>query len=560
MTLEEIKQKYKKFEQDEMNTIHINWSVFDKVWEMIKEDQYILAINKKWSFTTEDENMLLGQDGDNWDAFSEVHLAEDIKFERDDKKRYLYPIIKDGVVFEDALKIGKQKAIKKEDYVAHSMDNVLGEIAKKAKGMYNDNEIPKPGNKADMKHETRVDFFFGPEGKEDEFMSKKFDKTPEGYLTGRSIITNVGVFPYVVQDEVTGKLFIRRELRPAEEVFDSDSMRSLSMKPLTNNHPDEKVDAENIKQFQAGFIGEDIRQDRFHLSGAITITDPNAINDVENNEKRALSAGYSVDLEFTPGNWNGVDYDAIQRNIRYNHVAIVDRGRAGDQAVMKLDHIDAYSINEDKTNLIQNNLGKEKEQMKKITIDGVQHDADEKVCDALNDSVKKLDETKTALDEAKKENETLKADNEKMKADLDSANETLEQTKKDLEEAKEQTVDEKKIDQAVEAKIQLKEVAKKADVEIKEEMTNMDIKKEIILVAFPNAKLDEASEVYIEARYDSAVELINENAEKFAKDKKKVSDIVDDENPANEDVTIDNCDSEEAYKRNVKSMTEAYKQ
>ncbi|MCX7015414.1 MAG: alpha/beta hydrolase fold domain-containing protein, partial [Candidatus Sumerlaeota bacterium] len=52
--------------------------------------------------------------------------------------------------------------------------------------------------------------------------------------------------------------------------------------------------------------------------------------------KTALSCGYTCDLEHTPGNWMGIKYDAIQRNIRYNHMAVVKAGRAGDAAKLHM--------------------------------------------------------------------------------------------------------------------------------------------------------------------------------------------------------------------------------
>jgi hypothetical protein len=51
--------------------------------------------------------------------------------------------------------------------------------------------------------------------------------------------------------------------------------------------------------------------------------------------KRELSAGYRCLYEVTAGVWNGLHYDAIQRNIRGNHLALVTEGRMGpDVAVM----------------------------------------------------------------------------------------------------------------------------------------------------------------------------------------------------------------------------------
>ena len=59
--------------------------------------------------------------------------------------------------------------------------------------------------------------------------------------------------------------------------------------------------------------------------------------DVLKRGLRELSLGYDCDLEENPGTWNGMPYDCIQRNIRINHLAIVDEARAGHQTRLNLD-------------------------------------------------------------------------------------------------------------------------------------------------------------------------------------------------------------------------------
>ena len=68
----------------------------------------------------------------------------------------------------------------------------------------------------------------GPNGS---YMVERMKMTPEGFLAGRAIVTNVGVFPYLTEDGV------RYELRLPEEVFAKDSVKSLENCPMTNLHP-----------------------------------------------------------------------------------------------------------------------------------------------------------------------------------------------------------------------------------------------------------------------------------------------------------------------------------
>lgn len=148
--------------------------------------------------------------------------------------------------------------------------------------------------------------------------------TPEGYLRDRPILTSTGIFEYSNPDGS-----IRRELRLPEEVFDAESLRSYQGKPIIVTHDAGLVDKDNVSREQIGTIltegyrsGNDVRAD-------IVIHDTDEMKDCGLKE---LSLGYNLDLDETPGVWNGLPYDAIQRNIRINHLALVREARAGEQA------------------------------------------------------------------------------------------------------------------------------------------------------------------------------------------------------------------------------------
>jgi len=70
----------------------------------------------------------------------------------------------------------------------------------------------------------------------------------------------------------------------------------------------------------------------------VTITDKEAIDAVLRGDAVEVSAGYEVDIVETPGvTPDGQAYDAIQRNIRCNHIALTRRGRAGPEVRLHLD-------------------------------------------------------------------------------------------------------------------------------------------------------------------------------------------------------------------------------
>lgn len=154
----------------------------------------------------------------------------------------------------------------------------------------------------------------------------------DGRLRVDAHFTRVGVFDYL---EPTGR--VRRELRPPEEVFHPDSLASFGQVPVTNNHPPELLTSENARDYMVGSTGETVTRDDDHVRGTMMIADRATVDQMEAG-KQEVSCGYSCDLDETPGHhplWGR--YDAVQRNIRGNHVAIVDSARAGQTARVRMD-------------------------------------------------------------------------------------------------------------------------------------------------------------------------------------------------------------------------------
>lgn len=158
--------------------------------------------------------------------------------------------------------------------------------------------------------------------------------------------------------------------RPADEVFDERSVRSFLLKPITNDHPTEAVTADNHSRLSKGVVAKAIR-DGDHLAFDLVFFDAATIKDIESG-KRELSNGYGVDLTFEDGVApDGTAYQAVQRNIAGNHVALVDKGRAGPSCAIGV--CDAMS--DANLNRILVDLGDADMTTKpvKITIDGASH-------------------------------------------------------------------------------------------------------------------------------------------------------------------------------------------
>lgn len=155
-------------------------------------------------------------------------------------------------------------------------------------------------------------------------------KTPEGYLQVTAKIARVGVQRYhnVADDKGVTRQTVD-VYRPPEEVFSPDSMRSFEMRPVTNDHPPVIVDSTNVNKYSVGTSFGEVTRDGDHLVANLLITHADVIKAIDDG-KEEISNGYTADLEWKSGTTpQGEAYDAIQRNIRGNHIAIVDAGRCG---------------------------------------------------------------------------------------------------------------------------------------------------------------------------------------------------------------------------------------
>jgi len=359
------------------------------------------------------------------------------------------------------------------------------------------------------------------------WMTTPFTETDEGFFQGRAIVTCVGVFSYRNADNS-----VTRELRLPEEVFHPDSLESMKGKPVTNNHPRNRVTADNAKKYQVGSIGTDPSSwvdqyagsyagspnlrgsnytDGFHVAATVTITNADAIADVKSG-KTALSMGYTCDIEDAPEGsvWCGMAYDCVQRKIRYNHLAIVDKARAGDAAKIRMDGDDAIQIENEGAGP---KTKQEEIPMKKIRIDGVEYEGEDGLVAAYQEQKKRADSVGSAVEKLEKDIKSLKKELSAMEADRDNNKDRADKAEKELQEAQTAANDPKRIDAAIEAKLAIHDAARKAGVEVKNDMLDGDIKKAVILSVFPEAKLDGKDETYMSARFDAAVELLKTRAD-----------------------------------------------
>lgn len=344
----------------------------------------------------------------------------------------------------------------------------------------------------------------------------RVEKTPEGFLKASVRATRTGVFVYKRSD---GSTF--RELRLPEEVFKEDSKNSLAMKPVTNNHPYELVNVDNVKEYAVGYTGENVSvEDEKFLATTIVITDKKTISQVDDG-KQEVSLGYELDLEMKPGYWDepnksinqdgvGEQFDAIQRDVFYNHLAIVDKGRAGPEVRLRLDS---------EFNLIK----QEDQDMPKIKVGDNEFEVEAGLKTAFDAMLSELSELK-----AKKQKKDV-ADMEAANVQIGELEKSIEETKGRLDalaeenkKLKDPATFRQKVNDRLHVVSSAKAIMKDAtDEELAtlDELENVDVMKAAIKADNKDVNLDEKTDDYIKGRFELLADKVSaENADNSGND------------------------------------------
>ena len=379
-------------------------------------------------------------------------------------------------------------------------------------------------------------------------MEQRFDSiplsdtyfTPEGYLIDNPILTRVGIFEYHNPDGT-----IRRELRLPEEVFAAESLASYKGKPVILTHEAGLVDVENVQQEHIGTILSEGIQDGDNVRAQIVIHDAESLD----YGLRELSLGYTQTPDETPGVWNGQPYDAIQRNIQINHLALVEKARAGEQARLNIDGEEQGGNQmskarkdgltpEEIARLVEEYKQRQAQRMENTnpTADeGTNPDeqtTDEDEADPVKEVKDRRDRRDASgdcetMDEASGVIAQQDEDIQKLldfiaqlqaKIDFDEASGEKETNSDEegasqpeaapAEEKKEESVNMDSIDAYISQKIELIRLGDKLHMDGIDTMKPMDAKKAIIKKVNPNIRLDGKDKAYIDAMYDITKESI----------------------------------------------------
>lgn len=165
-------------------------------------------------------------------------------------------------------------------------------------------------------------------------VGEKRSYTPEGFLVCHDVpIARTGTQLYTA-DEVPiepGTDGLIRVKRGGEEVFRQETISSFEGKPVTVNHPEEFVNPDNWKNLTVGFVSNVRRGEGIHddlLLADLVITDADGIEYV-NRELPEVSCGYEAEYRQVEAG------QAEQHDIIGNHVALVDKGRAGSRCAIQ---------------------------------------------------------------------------------------------------------------------------------------------------------------------------------------------------------------------------------
>lgn len=254
--------------------------------------------------------------------------------------------------------------------------------------------------------------------------SAKFKATIDenGFLVDTPVVARLGVQVYHTED---GSMI--REFRPAEEVFKDESLASYQGKPMTLDHV--FVNSENAKEVVVGSVTGKAEPLGSSVVAPIVVYDNAAIQEAMAGNAKELSVGYSAILDETPGwgdpitgeyvlksdgdqfdapeGWQ--EFDAIQRDIKVNHLAMVYRGRAG---IAKL-NMDGEQENPYTTDVDINK--EDKQEMIKIKLDGAQE------FEVAPEIASHIEALNAKADTAIAERDSLKAKVDAMPAEIEAA-------------------------------------------------------------------------------------------------------------------------------------------
>jgi len=308
--------------------------------------------------------------------------------------------------------------------------------------------------------------------------------TKDGFLAAEAHVARTGIQMYraaeLGMDGDPNRTI--RVYRPPDEVFATDAMASYAYRPVTVDHPQQMVDAKNWKEHARGQTGGEVLRDGEFVRVPMLLMDEGAINDWKAG-KRELSMGYEMDLEMKDGSTpEGEQYDAVQRNLRMNHLALVARARGGSQ--LKLGDTTLEDINMSDVKL------------KTVTVDGLAVET----TDAGAQAISKLSKDLT------KANDDAVAAATTHKTDMATKDAALAAKDAEIDKLKGSQLSDTEVDQLVKDRADLIATAKSVADKDYNGLSAEDIRKTAVTSVLGADALTDKSPEYIQARFDILAE------------------------------------------------------
>lgn len=168
-------------------------------------------------------------------------------------------------------------------------------------------------------------------------ISENRTKTPEGFLICHNVpIARTGWQDYLANEiGVEGSYDkIVKVFRSEEEVFSEATLASFEGKTITDEHPTDWVVPNNMSLYDKGHA-QNVRRGTGEntdlLIADLFVTDPNLITKIEQGLKKEVSCGYDCLYEQDSDKQDKF----LQKQIRGNHIAVVQSGRAGSRVAIK---------------------------------------------------------------------------------------------------------------------------------------------------------------------------------------------------------------------------------
>ena len=318
-------------------------------------------------------------------------------------------------------------------------------------------------------------------------------------------IARVGVFPYMKADRS-----IEMEAKLPTELLSDSTVNSADNRPVTNDHHG-LVTKDNATQLAKGFTADNAHVDDNTLRVDMTIMDGKLI-DAINNGKQELSIGFQTNIDQTPGEYNGVAYDSVQKDIQINHVAVVNQGRAGHKVRLLGDSAEMIddNVKEGKTESMEYTKTRLDSVDQTITVADHDVDAVTKLDADNSDKSKKIANLKDQIAELQKQLDELQGNADESKKDVAKAQAKADSLEKENENMKKKYEGDG-FDKKVQARLKLMEKAKKF-VGDSADLNKMSAR-EMKIAAVKSAKavndsinLEDQTDDYIQALFDNLKE------------------------------------------------------